>query len=191
MEDHETYSPKEKYRRMFDDAIGQRMGSMALWRVLDEIGFFTSPASTKYHLSVPGGLLQHSINVAEAAMELCETPRFKTCDKRAVFVAALLHDVCKAGKYIEKPGGGYAENNLGRTSIKLRKPVRSWTRRAFRYSVGTVKVMPTICVDGVSVMVKVRTPCLSSLLDTVTSSVERPCIMQYFCFTAASARCTF
>lgn len=40
-------------------------------------------------------------------MELCETPRFKTCDKRAVFVAALLHDVCKAGKYIEKPGGGY------------------------------------------------------------------------------------
>ena len=107
MEDHETYSPKEKYRRMFDDAIGQRMGSMALWRVLDEIGFFTSPASTKYHLSVPGGLLQHSINVAEAAMELCETPRFKTCDKRAVFVAALLHDVCKAGKYIEKPGGGY------------------------------------------------------------------------------------
>ena len=43
MEDHETYSTKEKYRRMFDDAIGQRMGSMALWRVLDEIGFFTSP----------------------------------------------------------------------------------------------------------------------------------------------------
>lgn len=74
MEDRGTYSPKEKYRRMFDDAIGQRMGSMALWRVLDEIGFFTSPASTKYHLSVPGGLLQHSINVAEAAMELCETP---------------------------------------------------------------------------------------------------------------------
>lgn len=107
MEDRGTYSPKEKYRRMFDDAIGQRMGSMALWRVLDEIGFFTSPASTKYHLSVPGGLLQHSINVAEAAMELCETPRFKTCDKRAVFVAALLHDICKAGKYIEKPGGGY------------------------------------------------------------------------------------
>lgn len=56
MEDRGTYSPKEKYRRMFDDAIGQRMGSMALWRVLDEIGFFTSPASTKYHLSVPGGL---------------------------------------------------------------------------------------------------------------------------------------
>ena len=38
MEDRGTYSPKEKYRRMFDDAIGQRMGSMALWRVLDEIG---------------------------------------------------------------------------------------------------------------------------------------------------------
>lgn len=91
MEDHETYSPKEKYRRMFDDAIGQRMGSMALWRVLDEIGFFTSPASTKYHLSVPGGLLKHSINVAEAAMELCETPRFKTCDKNG---RSLLRPFC-------------------------------------------------------------------------------------------------
>lgn len=113
MEDHETYSPKEKYRRMFDDAIGQRMGSMALWRVLDEIGFFTSPASTKYHLSVPGGLLQHSINVAEAAMELCETPRFKTCDKRAVFVAALLHDVARLGNISKSRAAGMQKIILG------------------------------------------------------------------------------
>ncbi len=107
MEERGTYSPKEQYRMLFNQAVGNRAGSLVLWRVLDEIGFFTSPASTKYHLSVPGGLLLHSLNVAEAAMELCETPQFKNCDKKAVLTAALLHDVCKAGKYIEKPGGGY------------------------------------------------------------------------------------
>ena len=40
-------------------------------------------------------------------MELCETERFAQCNKNAVLTAALLHDVCKAGKYIAKPEGGY------------------------------------------------------------------------------------
>lgn len=107
MEEHGAYSPKEQYRRMFDGAVGQRQGSMALWRVLDEIGFFTSPASAKHHLNVPGGLLLHSINVARAAMSLCDTLPFAQCDTGVVLTAALLHDVCKAGKYIAQPEGGY------------------------------------------------------------------------------------
>lgn len=102
-----VYSPKEQYKQMFIEAVGKRPGSMVMWRVLDEIGFFNSPASANHHLNVPGGLLIHSLNVAKAAMELCETERFAQCDKNAVLTAALLHDVCKAGKYIAKPEGGY------------------------------------------------------------------------------------
>ncbi len=111
-EEHDTeeqgvYSPKDQYYQMFCYAVGERTGSLAMWSVLNEIGFFTSPASARHHMNLPGGLVIHSINVTKAAIELCETPRFKNCDKRAVMVAALLHDVCKAGKYIEKPDGGY------------------------------------------------------------------------------------
>lgn len=40
-------------------------------------------------------------------MELCEAEQFAQCDKNVVLTAALLHDVCKAGKYIAKPEGGY------------------------------------------------------------------------------------
>lgn len=107
MEGQGVYSPKEQYKQMFIEAVGKRSGSMVMWRVLDEIGFFNSPASANHHLNVPGGLLIHSLNVAKAAMELCETERFAQCDKNAVLTAALLHDVCKAGKYIAKPEGGY------------------------------------------------------------------------------------
>ena len=107
MEGQGVYSPKEQYKQMFIEAVGKRPGSMVMWRVLDEIGFFNSPASANHHLNVPGGLLIHSLNVAKAAMELCEAERFAQCDKNAVLTAALLHDVCKAGKYIAKPEGGY------------------------------------------------------------------------------------
>ena len=93
MEGQGVYSPKEQYKQMFIEAVGKRPGSMVMWRVLDEIGFFNSPASANYHLNVPGGLLIHSLNVAKAAMELCETERFAQCDKNAVLTAALLQCV--------------------------------------------------------------------------------------------------
>ena len=108
MEETEACSPQKRFEQLYRAAVGQRTGSMVLWRVLDEMGFFTSPASAKHHLNQPGGLVIHSLNVADAALDLCDgMPQFSRCDKNAVLVAALLHDVCKAGKYIEKPGGGY------------------------------------------------------------------------------------
>ena len=108
MEENGVYDPKERFEKMLRLAIGERTGSMALWRVLEEMDFFKSPASAKHHLNIPGGLVIHSLNVAKAAMDLCDNmPQFKACDKNAVLTAALLHDVCKAGKYVEKQEGGY------------------------------------------------------------------------------------
>ena len=46
MEGQGVYSPKEQYKQMFIEAIGKRPNSMVMWRMLDEIGFFNSPAST-------------------------------------------------------------------------------------------------------------------------------------------------
>ena len=99
---------KEEYKRLLRQAVGDRTVSMALMMVLEEVDFYNCPASAKHHLNVPGGLLLHSLNVARTALELCEKmPQFAKCDTNAVLTAALLHDVCKTGKYIKKPDGGY------------------------------------------------------------------------------------
>lgn len=108
MEENGVYDPKEQFKKMLWVAIGKRMGSMAMWNALEEMDFFRSPASAKHHLNIPGGLAIRSLNVAKLAMDLCDNmPQFKACDRKAVLTAALLHDVCKAGKYVEKPEGGY------------------------------------------------------------------------------------
>ena len=72
---------------------------------LEELGFFTAPASTVYHLNEEGGLLQHSLNVYDEAVMLREQQikmRPRVADRipeDSVTIAALLHDVCKAEIY--------------------------------------------------------------------------------------------
>ena len=72
---------------------------------LEELGFFKAPASTKFHLNYEGGLLEHSMNVCEMALELRELMIRKkkelldSLPKESVIIAALLHDVCKADVY--------------------------------------------------------------------------------------------
>ena len=74
---------------------------------LEELGFFTAPASSKYHGSVPGGLLTHSLNVFTEAKVIAETQiklRPELAGKlpaESITIAALLHDVCKAEIYKE------------------------------------------------------------------------------------------
>ena len=49
-----------------------REGVDHIIEVIEGMGFFTAPASTKFHLSNKGGLLQHSLNVCEMALGLRE-----------------------------------------------------------------------------------------------------------------------
>ena len=74
--------------------------------------FYTAPASTKYHLAAPGGLLQHSLNVLDALRGLLtrdETGEnwlytvggttVATIPEDSVTVMALLYDICKTHFY--------------------------------------------------------------------------------------------
>ena len=72
---------------------------------LEALGFFDAPASVNNHHNHPGGLVEHSLNVYDAAMELREAviklrpdaePELKP---ESIAIAALLHDVCKADIY--------------------------------------------------------------------------------------------
>ncbi len=61
-----------------------------------ETTWLTAPASTKYHLCKEGGLLEHSINVAETMLKVKAAIAPEITDESCVIVA-LLHDLGKVG----------------------------------------------------------------------------------------------
>lgn len=72
---------------------------------LESWGFFSAPASAQGHYAHPGGLLDHSVNVYDAAMAARESMIKMRPDLEdelksdSIAIAALLHDVCKADFY--------------------------------------------------------------------------------------------
>ena len=61
-----------------------------------ETTWLTAPASTKYHLCKEGGLLEHSVNVAETILKIKAAIAPEISDESCVIVA-LLHDLGKVG----------------------------------------------------------------------------------------------
>jgi 23S rRNA maturation-related 3'-5' exoribonuclease YhaM len=62
---------------------------------LEYNGFFTAPASTKYHGNYEGGLFDHSYSVAETLKQLSKANRLKWNNLRSPFVIGMFHDLCK------------------------------------------------------------------------------------------------
>lgn len=62
-------------------------------------GLFRGPASTHYHGSYPGGLVEHSLNVYYELIGAGRVPGVPTAETYAV--VALLHDICKADFYAQ------------------------------------------------------------------------------------------
>ena len=85
----------------------QREGIENVIKHLERLGFFVAPASTKFHLNVKGGLMQHSWNVCNTALMLREQmiqmkPELEEkLPVESVVIASLLHDACKANIYKE------------------------------------------------------------------------------------------
>lgn len=77
---------------------GYDAGGLINW--LEEHEFFTSPASTKHHLSTRGGLAEHSLNVFYNLMHLI---KYKQLDdvisEESAIIVGLLHDISKSGIY--------------------------------------------------------------------------------------------
>lgn len=65
--------------------------------------FYSAPASSKYHLAVPGGLCEHSIHVYEEMKRLLQVyPEIKASEE-TIAIISLFHDLCKANFYdVEK-----------------------------------------------------------------------------------------
>ena len=62
----------------------------------DETTWLTSPASTKYHLCTEGGLLEHSVNVAECMLKIRAVLAPEISEESCVIVS-FIHDFGKVG----------------------------------------------------------------------------------------------
>lgn len=67
---------------------------------LNNMGFFTAPASTKYHGAYQGGLFDHSSKVAEVLSDLTKRLDLMWERKESPYIIGMLHDLCKADQYM-------------------------------------------------------------------------------------------
>lgn len=78
----------------------QRDGADDLLKWLSESDFFVAPASTRFHGSHEGGLLEHSLNVYHCMKEIVQQAGLQdTYSPETIAISALLHDVCKVNFY--------------------------------------------------------------------------------------------
>lgn len=87
----------EKYINEYNELlkkISKRKGVNELSAYLERHGFFTAPASTKYHLCFEGGLLIHSINVTKLALQLKKI-LLPNIPEESIILCGLFHDAHK------------------------------------------------------------------------------------------------
>lgn len=69
--------------------------------VLEDLGFFTAPASTKYHGAYEGGLFDHSLAVTESLVELTEKLGLEWSRPESPYIVGMYHDFCKCDNYVK------------------------------------------------------------------------------------------
>ncbi len=62
-------------------------------------GFFTAPASTKYHGNYEGGLLEHSYMVTKFLLTLTQDNHLIWHKSRSPYIVGMFHDLCKIDQY--------------------------------------------------------------------------------------------
>lgn len=77
----------------------EREGISNLIKWLEASDFFVAPASTRYHGSYEGGLLQHSLNVYHEFKRLLAIYPEIEASEESIIVSSLFHDLCKVNFY--------------------------------------------------------------------------------------------
>lgn len=101
---------RERFEKLMQ-TISDRPGFDRLMNYIRKSDFYTAPASTRFHLSCEGGLLQHSLNVYDALIGRLEKQQdgeyhymvagksVASFSQGTLVVTALLHDICKTNFY--------------------------------------------------------------------------------------------
>lgn len=72
---------------------------------LIDLGYFTAPASSKYHGAYEGGLYDHSELVALTLTDLTKRLDLKWEREESPYLIGFLHDICKADAYRKTESG--------------------------------------------------------------------------------------
>lgn len=79
-----------------DDAVDK---ALKILSNLHKTSFYEDPASSIYHESYPGGLLDHTLTVVNEIIDLHKVAKFSKVPYDVAVLAALVHDWCKIGLY--------------------------------------------------------------------------------------------
>lgn len=82
-----------------------REGIDSLLDFIRKSDFYKAPASTRYHLSEEGGLLQHSLDVYYCLKDKLNNPLWgealSKVSEETMILVSLLHDICKTYYYVQ------------------------------------------------------------------------------------------
>lgn len=83
----------------FTYASGVAMSMDEVTELLHNMGFFTQPASTRFHGDYEGGLFDHSHCVATQLLKLTDSLHLDWERKCSPVIIGLFHDLCKTDLY--------------------------------------------------------------------------------------------
>lgn len=78
---------------------------------LDELGYFSAPASAGHHGNTDGGLYDHSKMVTLELLDLTEKLELKWVRPESPCIVGMFHDVCKADGYRREAEGKWVYNS--------------------------------------------------------------------------------
>ena len=88
---------KQRFISLLESTNREGVENLLHW--LEKTDFYEAPASTRFHGSYKGGLLQHSLNVYDELKRLLSVyPAIKVSED-SIIISALLHDLCKVNMY--------------------------------------------------------------------------------------------
>ncbi len=96
---------KEEFIKIYTENITREGADKLLEYLLSsQSDFFVAPASTRFHGSYEGGLLEHSINVYNCLKDYLARDRVKNTynleySDESIAIVSLLHDLCKVNCY--------------------------------------------------------------------------------------------
>lgn len=152
----------ERYELLKDKVTERKSEFDSLMHFIEtETSYLTAPASTRFHLCREGGLLEHSVNVAETMLKLKTVLAPEISDESCVIVA-LFHDLGKAGvpgfpQYIQnEPSerqkaaghGASVPYHINKDMIYLSVPVRSLYLAGSRFPLTEEETQAIVYHDG-------------------------------------------
>ena len=117
--------------KIFKSLMGQAFSKeevdyfVAIFR---RMGYFTAPASTKYHGNYEGGLFDHSLEVTKSLLHLTKHLKLHWNSRKSPYFVGMFHDLCKCDNYIHNGEERTATTRISLFPVTVRSLWYFWKR---------------------------------------------------------------